>query len=74
MIPGSFTAAELMLTFSAPACTRRVTSSIVRIPPPTVKGMKQRSATFRTTSWMIPRPSWLALMSRNTSSSAPCAS
>ncbi len=34
------TAAELMLTFSAPAWISRVASSSVRMPPPTVNGMK----------------------------------
>ena len=68
---GVLTAAELMLTFSAPAWIRRVASSRVRMPPPTVNGMKISSATRRTTSSMMARPSWLALMSRKTSSSAP---
>ena len=44
------------------------------MPPPTVSGMKITSAVRRTTSSMISRPSWLAVMSRNTSSSAPSAS
>ena len=39
-------------------------SSIVRTPPPTVTGMKQASAVRRTTSRMVPRFSWLAVMSR----------
>ena len=46
-------------------------SSTVRIPPPTVSGMNTCSAVRRTTSSMMSRPSWLAVMSRNTSSSAP---
>ena len=37
---GVLTAAELMLTFSAPAWMSRVASSRVRMPPPTVNGMK----------------------------------
>ena len=37
---GFFTAAELTLTFSAPAWISRVASSSVRMPPPTVNGMK----------------------------------
>ena len=49
-ISGSSTAAVLMLTFSAPAWISAVTSSIVRMPPPTVKGMKHCSATRRTMS------------------------
>ena len=71
---GVLTAAELMLTFSAPAWMSRVASSRVRMPPPTVNGMKISSATRRTTSSMMSRPSWLALMSRKTSSSAPASS
>jgi len=71
---GVRTADELMLTFSAPAWTRRTASSSVRMPPPTVNGMKIVSETCRTTSSMMARPSWLAVMSRNTSSSAPSAS
>jgi hypothetical protein len=71
---GVRTAAELMLTFSAPAWTSRAASSSVRMPPPTVNGMKMASATRRTMSSTMSRPSWLAVMSRNTSSSAPSAS
>ena len=39
-------------------------SSTVRTPPPTVSGMKQASAVRRTTSSMVPRFSWVAVMSR----------
>ena len=39
-------------------------SSTVRTPPPTVSGMKQASAVRRTTSSMMSRFSWLAVMSR----------
>ena len=39
-------------------------SSTVRTPPPTVSGMKQASAVRRTTSSMMARSSWLAVMSR----------
>jgi len=42
--------------------------------PPTVSGMKQASAVRRTTSIMVPRFSWVALISRKQSSSAPAAS
>ena len=49
-------------------------SSRSRMPPPTVTGMKQTSAVRRTTSQMMARPSWLAVMSRKTSSSAPSSS
>ena len=41
------------------------------MPPPTVKGMKTVSATRRTMSITMSRRSWLAVMSRKTSSSAP---
>jgi len=40
-------------------------------PPPTVSGKKTSSATRRTISAMVLRPSGLAEISRNTSSSAP---
>ena len=46
-------------------------SSSVRMPPPTVSGMNTTSAVRRTTSKIMSRPSWLAVMSRKTSSSAP---
>ena len=46
----------------------------VRIPPPTVNGMNTVSATRRTISSMIARPSWLAVISRKTNSSAPSVS
>ena len=46
-------------------------SSSVRTPPPTVSGMKQTSAVRCTTSSRVPRFSWLAVMSRKQSSSAP---
>ena len=39
-------------------------SSTVRTPPPTVSGMKQASAVRVTTSKMVSRFSWLAVMSR----------
>jgi len=64
-------AAELIDTLSAPAFSSVRISSIVRIPPPTHSGMNTTSAVRRTTSIMIPRLSWLAVISRNTSSSAP---
>ena len=49
-------------------------SSMVRTPPPTVSGMKQRSAVASTMWKMVSRFSWLAVMSRKHSSSAPAAS
>ena len=69
-----FTAAVLIDTLSAPEDSSARMSSIVRTPPPTVSGMKQASAVRRTTSRMMPRFSWLAVMSRKQSSSAPAAS
>ncbi|KAF5036937.1 hypothetical protein DSECCO2_569910 [anaerobic digester metagenome] len=47
-------------------------SSIVRMPPPTVSGRKSSSAARRITSMMVPRFSLVAVISRNTTSSAPC--
>src|SRR3569623_2026630 len=71
---GLDTAAVLIATLSAPALSRRRMSAVVRMPPPTVSGMKTCPATSSTTWAMVSRPSWLAVMSRNTSSSAPCSS
>src|SRR5579872_2874347 len=68
------TAAELIETLSAPKRSNVVMSSMVRTPPPTVNGMKQASAVRRTTSSMMPRFSWVAVISRKHSSSAPAAS
>ncbi len=71
---GSATAAELKLTLSAPASSRARTSSGVRTPPPMVSGMKQCSAVRVARSYIVPRFSCVALMSRKQSSSAPAAS
>src|SRR3954470_2787901 len=68
------TAALLIETLSAPERSRVRISSMVRTPPPTVSGMKQASAVRLTTSSMVPRFSWVAVMSRKQSSSAPAAS
>src|SRR6185436_1463218 len=68
------TAAELIETLSAPYRSSVLISSMVRTPPPTVSGMKQASAVRRTTSSMVPRFSWVAVMSRKHNSSAPAAS
>src|ERR1700722_3105536 len=68
------TAALLIETLSAPDRSRVRISSTVRTPPPTVSGMKQASAVRLTTSIMVPRFSWVAVMSRKHSSSAPAAS
>ena len=71
---GSRQAAELIDTLSLPALSRARMSSRVRMPPPTVRGMNTTSAVRRTTSSMISRPSWLAVISRKTNSSAPSCS
>jgi hypothetical protein len=71
---GRCTAAVLTDTLSAPARRRRRASSTLRMPPPIVNGMKTCSAVRRTTSTMVSRWSDDAVMSRNTSSSAPSAS
>jgi hypothetical protein len=71
---GSWTAAVLMPTLSAPARRSSSASSTERTPPPTVKGRNTVSATRRTMSRTMGRASEEAVMSRNTSSSAPSAS
>ena len=72
MISGLFIAAELTETLSAPARRISVKSSTVLIPPPTVNGINTLSATARTISTIIPLASEEAVISRRTSSSAPC--
>ena len=71
MSSGRRSAALLTLTLSAPAESMRSTSSTLPMPPPTVKGMESVSATRVTMSVKVLRPSCEAVMSRNTSSSAP---
>ena len=71
---GRATAAELMLHLSVPASSSRRMSSVERMPPPTVSGRNTRAAVRETTSRMVSRFSWLAVMSRKHSSSAPAAS
>ncbi len=71
MSAGSFTAAEFSEVLSHPAASIARMSSAVRMPPPTVYGMKTSSAVRRATSSIIGRSSCVAVMSRNTSSSAP---
>ena len=71
---GLFTAAVFMLTLSAPALSRRRTSSTLRTPPPTVSGMNTCSAQASTMCRMMSRSSELAVMSRKVISSAPCSS
>src|SRR6188768_812942 len=68
---GRSTAAVLMLTLSAPALSRLRISSSVRMPPPTVTGMKTLAAVRSTTSMIVFRFSCEAVMSRKQSSSAP---
>src|SRR3989344_2544356 len=68
---GFFTAAVLIETLSAPAFSIVSMSSRLLIPPPTVKGIKTFFATFLTISTTVFLFSWEAVMSRNTSSSAP---
>ncbi len=65
-------AAVFMAILSAPARSILRMSSTLRIPPPTVSGMKHFSAVLLTTSTMVSLPSLDAVMSRNTSSSASC--
>src|SRR2546427_8995709 len=60
-----------METLSAPALSKRLTSSTLRTPPPTVRGMNTCAATSSTACRMRSRSSELAVMSRNVSSSAP---
>ena len=67
-------AAVFTATLSAPARSRPSASRTERTPPPTVNGMKIASATRRTISSTMARASDDAVMSRNTSSSAPSAS
>ena len=49
-------------------------SSTVRMPPPTVSGMKHWSAARSITPIIEARPCALAVMSKNTISAAPWAS
>ena len=71
---GFETAAVMMETLSAPAFSRSRMSWRERTPPPTQRGMKTDSAVRATTSKMILRSSWLAVISRNVISSASCSS
>ena len=71
---GRSMAAEFTEILSAPSRSSFRKSSTVRIPPPTVNGMNTLAATFRTISTTVSRCSQEAVMSRNTTSSAPAAS
>src|SRR5579875_1231958 len=70
---GRRTAAVLTLTLSAPDKMIFRASATVRIPPPTVSGINTLRAVRATRSAIISRASLEAVISRNTSSSAPCA-
>ena len=65
-------AAELNEVLSAPAFSKRRTSSTVRTPPPTVSGIKTWLATASMIGRIRSRPSLVAVMSKKVSSSAPC--
>ena len=67
-------AAEFTDILSAPSLSIALKSSIVLIPPPTVNGINTVSATLLTISVTIDRLSEEAVISRNTSSSAPALS
>ena len=71
---GRATAAELIDTLSAPASSTACASATERIPPPIVNGMNTLSAVRRARSTIVSRCSWVAVMSRKMTSSAPSAS
>jgi hypothetical protein len=71
MSSGVAMALELMLILSAPARSIACMSSAVRMPPPTVSGMKQTAAVRSITPTIVARPCALAVMSKKTISSAP---
>ncbi len=71
MSSGVARALELMEILSAPAWSMACMSSVVRMPPPTVSGMKHCAAVRSITSTMEARPCALAVMSKKTISSAP---
>src|SRR5437764_13199004 len=68
---GSAIAAELMLILSAPASKIAPASCSVRTPPPTVNGTNNSFAVRFTVSINVERFSCVAVMSSNTTSSAP---
>ena len=71
MISG-FSIAEVFIeTLSAPELSRFLISSRFLIPPPTVSGINTSEDTFSTTSNIIFLCSELAVISKNTNSSAP---
>jgi hypothetical protein len=69
---GRASALELMLILSAPARSIVNMSSKDLMPPPTVSGIKHCEAARSMTSTIVVRPCAVAVMSKNTISSAPC--
>ena len=67
---GRRNAAELTLILSAPSDSNLRKCSTELMPPPTVRGMKTCSAARAMTSYIVLRPSCVAVMSRKTISSA----
>ena len=67
-------AAEFTEILSAPSLRIALKSSVLRMPPPTVNGMKSFEATCLTHSSCVALLSEEAVMSRNTTSSAPALS
>ncbi len=68
---GRSSAAELTETLSAPASSTACASSTERMPPPIVNGTNTSSAVLRASLAIVSRFSCVAVMSRNTISSAP---
>ena len=68
---GRSTAAEFTDTLSAPASSTAWASATSRMPPPIVKGTNTSSAARLASATIVSRFSWVAVMSRNTTSSAP---
>ena len=71
IMSGFLTAEEFKLTLSAPALKRSLIEMIEFIPPPTVKGILTDFAVLETRSTNVFLFSTLALISKNTNSSAP---
>src|SRR5659263_113541 len=69
---GFLTAAVLIDTLSAPALRILRTASVLLMPSLTVRGLKTSSAVLAIASILVPLRSCVAVMSRETSSSAPC--
>ena len=65
---------ELMEILSAPSRNSALKSSTLRMPPPTVNGINTLAATWRTISTTVSLASEDAVISRNTTSSAPASS